>query len=73
MRISKGKLEVVLARKCWNQRKLRKIGVVSSQTIARINANMDIRPETAGKIASALGVDVTEIMEDVGIDNSKGF
>ena len=50
MKISKSKLSIALARKQWNQRDLRDNAVVSSQT--------------AGRIAAALGVDVTEIIEE---------
>ena len=32
-------------------------------TLCRIIGGGDMRPETAGKIAKALGVDVTEIIE----------
>ena len=40
--------------------------VVSSQTILNINKGKEIMPATVGKIAAALGVDVTEIIEDEG-------
>lgn len=64
MKIEKNKLAVALARKCWNQRTLRDNGHVSSQTLRNVNAGKDILPETAGKIARALGVDVTELLTD---------
>ena len=64
MKISKNKLNVALARKQWNQRDLRDNAVVSSQTI--LNKGKEIMPATVGKIAAALGVDVTEIIEDEG-------
>lgn len=64
MRISKFKLNVALARKCWNQRNLRDNGIVSAQTIANINQNKPVRPSTVGKIATALGVDVASIIEE---------
>ena len=66
MKISKNKLNVALARKQWNQRDLRDNAVVSSQTILNINKEKEIMPATVGKIAAALGVDVTEIIEDEG-------
>ena len=63
MKISKTKLELALARKCWNQRDLRDKGEVSVQTILNVNNGKPVLPATAGKIARALGVDVAEIIE----------
>lgn len=63
MKISKAKLNIALARKCWNQRDLRDSSTLSSQTIRNINAGMSVLPATVGKIAAALGADVTEIIE----------
>ena len=63
MKINKAKLELALARKCWNQRDLRDSGEVSAQTILNVNNGKPVLPATAGKIARALGVDVTEIIE----------
>jgi DNA-binding Xre family transcriptional regulator len=63
MKISKSKLNLALARKQWNQRDLRD-NAVSSQTILNLNKGKSVLPATAGKIAAALGVDVTEIIEE---------
>lgn len=63
MKVSKSKLTIALARKCWNQRDLRDNAVVSAQTTVNINKGKDIMPATVGKIARALDVDVTEIIE----------
>lgn len=63
MKISKAKLNVALARKQWNQRDLRDNAVVSAQTILNLNKGKTVMPATVGKIAAALGVDVTEIIE----------
>lgn len=60
MKISKNKLNLALARKQWN---LRDNAVVSSQTTLNINKGKEVMPATAGRIAAALGVDVTEIIE----------
>ena len=65
MKIRKSKLEIALAKKCWNQRRLREAGAASSQTLSNINAGKNVLPRTAGKIARALGVDVSEILEEV--------
>ena len=64
MKISKTKLNIALARKCWNQRDLRDNAVVSSQTVLNINNGKSVMPATVGKIAAALGVDVTELIEE---------
>ena len=49
MKISKSKLNIAL---------------VSSQTTLNINKGKPVMPATAGRIAAALGVDVTEIIEE---------
>lgn len=64
MKISKNKLNIALARKQWNQRDLRDNAIVSAQTILNLNKGKSVMPATVGKIAAALGVDVTEIIED---------
>ncbi len=64
MKISKSKLNIALARKRWNQRDLRDNAVVSAQTILNLNRGREVMPATAGKIAAALGVDVTDIIEE---------
>lgn len=66
MKISKSKLNIALARKQWNQRDLRDNAIVSAQTILNLNNGKSVMPATVGKIAAALGVDVTEIIEDEG-------
>lgn len=66
MKISKSKLNISLARKQWNQRDLRDNAIVSAQTILNLNKGKSVMPATVGKIAAALGVDVTEIIEDEG-------
>lgn len=64
MKISKSKLNIALARKQWNQRDLRDNAIVSAQTILNLNKGKSVMPATVGKIAAALGVDVTEIIEE---------
>lgn len=66
MKISKSKLNIALARKQWNQRDLRDNAIVSAQTILNLNKGKSVMPATVGKIAAALDVDVTEIIEDEG-------
>ena len=63
MKISKPKLNIALARKSWNLRDLRDHCTVSAQTCRNINIGKSVMPSTVGKIAAALGVDVTELIE----------
>lgn len=61
MRIDRDKFELAKARACMGKKELIKAGI-SQGTLSRA-LQKNIRPETAGKIAKALGVDVTEIIE----------
>ena len=54
------KFELVLARKCLTNSQLKG---VSSQTVAKIRRGNELRTDTLGRVARALGVDPTEIME----------
>lgn len=62
MRISRQKYELARARACMGQKDLIAHGIPKG-TLCRALRD-DILPETAGRIARALGVDVTEIIED---------
>ena len=59
MKIDKAKLDIERARKVL---KLDELGV-SKATVKRIRAGEEIKPYTVGKIAKALGCDVTDILE----------
>lgn len=62
MKIDRRKYELARARACMGQKDLVAAGIPKG-TLCRIIGGGDARPETAGKIAEALGVDVTEIIE----------
>lgn len=62
LRISKKKLELAKARSCMSTQDLIAAGIPRG-TMSRITRE-SVRPETVGKIAKALKVDVTEILED---------
>lgn len=62
MKIDPKKLELCLARECKSLSDLR--DGTSPQTLQRIRAGEGVKPRTAGRIAKALGVDVTDILED---------
>ena len=54
---------LIRARNCQSVSDLRKAGLTDGNLNAIWN-NRSMRPETVGKIAKALGVDVTEIIAD---------
>ena len=64
MKLRKDKLEIAMARACKNARDLCEAGL-SSATLVRAVRGEELTAKTVGKIARALGVDVTEIMEEV--------
>lgn len=58
------KLEIAMARACMNIADLQKVTNMPRATICNAIAGKDVRTATAGRIAKALGVDVTEIIDD---------
>lgn len=64
MKISREKINICLARQCMSVSALaKKYGVTRSSMSAILNKK-DINTVCLGKLAKALNVDVTEIMED---------
>ena len=61
MRIDPKKMELYLARACMSETDLR--NGTSPQTLLRIRRGMEVKPKTVGRIARALGVDVTDIID----------
>lgn len=61
MKINREKYMLARARACMGQKELEEAGIPRG-TLCRV-LREDVRPETAGRIAKALGVDVTEIIE----------
>lgn len=61
MKINRKKYVLARARACMGQKELEAAGIPKG-TLCRA-LRQDVRPETAGRIARALGVDVTEIIE----------
>ncbi len=61
MRIDRQKYMIARARACMGQKELEAAGIPRG-TLCRV-LREDVRPETIGKIAKALGVDVTEIIK----------
>ena len=62
MKLDRKKYMLARARACMGQKDLEAAGIPRG-TLCRIVGGGDMRPETAGKIAKALGIDVTEIIE----------
>lgn len=61
MRIDRKKYMLARARACMGQKDLEAAGIPKGTLCTALRSN--VKPETAGKIAKALGVDVTEIIE----------
>lgn len=64
MKISKRKLEIAMARAELNRDTLAKKADMPIPTVCNVYTRGTCKPATAGRIAKALGVDVTEIIEE---------
>ena len=62
MRISKAKYELAMARACKERKDLIAAGIPVG-TLARIYSS-ELKPVSVGRIAQAIGCDVTDIIED---------
>lgn len=58
----KNKLHLAMARACMNPQDLAKAAEMPPQTVNGVLRERSVRPATLGRIAKALGVDVTEIL-----------
>lgn len=63
MKLDRKKYELACARSCMGQKDLLAAGIKKG-TICSMLSGVDSRPTTIGKLAKALGVDVTELIED---------
>ena len=61
MRLNKEKFELAKAMACMGQKDLIAAGIPKRTLYSALKGN--VKPDTVGKIARALGVDVTEIIE----------
>lgn len=64
MKINKEKLEIAMARAELNRNTLAEKAGMPIPTICNVYSRGTCKPATAGRIAKALEVDVTEIIED---------
>lgn len=63
MLIDRDKIDLAMARKHYNIVKLADVYGVSAQRMRTIINSKKVSPVTVGRLADALGVDVTEIIE----------
>ncbi|MCI9009522.1 MAG: hypothetical protein HFI13_15750 [Lachnospiraceae bacterium] len=63
MRLDRQKFMLERARACMGQADFEKAGIPKG-TLCRAMSGKGLKPETIGKIAKALGVDVTAILEE---------
>lgn len=63
MKLDRKKYELARARACKGQKELEAEGIPKG-TLCRLIGGGNAKPETLGRIARVLGVDVTEILAD---------
>lgn len=64
MKADRTKLEIAMARLCMDSQTLARAAQLPPQTVNGTIRERGVRPATLGKIAKALGVDVTEILKE---------
>lgn len=64
MNVNVVKLQLLMGGKEWNYKTLAEKSGVSRQTLSYINAGKSCTPIIVCKIAKALGVDATEILQN---------
>ena len=64
MKADTNKLRLAMARACMNPQDLAKAAEMPPQTVNGVLRGRSVRPATLGRIAKALGVDVTEVLEE---------
>lgn len=64
MTVNRRSLLLAMARACLNSDDLAKAADMPRPTVNNAITGRSIRPATAGRLARALGVDVTEIIEE---------
>lgn len=64
MKVDRSKLELAMARACLTTAELTENAEMPRSTVNGVISGRSVKPGTIGKVAKALGVDVTEILED---------
>ena len=65
MKANRHKLEIAMANACMTTTDLQKVTKMPRPTINNVITGRGVRPATIGRVAKALGVDVTEIIDDM--------
>ena len=63
MKINRQKFDLARARACMGPKEIEAAGFPRGTLSTALNSE-NVRPETDGRLAKALGVDVTEIIEE---------
>lgn len=63
MKVNRQKLELAMARACMDSKDLPAAAQLPRPTVNNAICGKSVRPKTAGRIAKALGCDVTDILE----------
>lgn len=63
MKISNKKIEIAMAKGCLTIAQAAEKAGISRQRFSTILNQRNVTPRTAGRVAKALGVDVTEIID----------
>ena len=63
MKINRQKFDLARARACMGPKEIEAAGFPRGTLSTALNSE-NVRPDTAGRLAKALGVDVTEIIEE---------
>ena len=64
MKTNRKKLEIAMARACMNTEDLQKAAEMPRPSLNNVISGKSARPATIGRIARALGVDVTDIIDE---------
>lgn len=64
MRANRAKLELAMVRACMNAKDIAEKAAMPEMTVKNVLYERNVKPRTLGRVCKALGVDVTEIMED---------
>lgn len=65
MKANSSALKIAMARACMNTEDLVEAADMPRPTVNKVITGRSVRPGTIGRIARALGVDVTDILEEV--------
>ena len=66
MKADRNKIYMAMARACLTSGELAKKAEMTSSSISNVIAGRSVRPATLGRVAKALGVSVSEILEEPG-------